>query len=132
MVALLGLEDQRRIPIRERETVWFSLRTLWRIFVVFCHDTVVDFWLNIKDSRVLGKGLCCGGFLHQHKGFTCFGKGLRGCLSVVYLFSEYRAFGEEWRGRGWSFIRRNGSKSLPPGGVLPWRRPFSLSILAGK
>ena len=56
MVALLGLEDQRRIPIRERETVRFSLRTLWRIFVVFCHDIVVDFCLNTKDSRVLGRG----------------------------------------------------------------------------
>ena len=109
--------------------------------MVFSQDVVVNFCRFLsrhcggflpqyKGFAGFGKGLCCVGFLHQHKGFTGFGKGLRGRLSVVYLFSEYRAFGEGGRGRGWSFNRTNGSKSFPPGGVLPWRRPFSLSILA--
>ena len=75
MVALLGLEDQRRIPIRERETVWFSLRTLWRIFVVFCHDTVVDFCLNTKESRVLGKGCAVVDFFINTKDSRVLGKG---------------------------------------------------------
>ena len=44
------------ISSRERETVYFSLRTLWWIFVIFYQDTVVDFCLNTEDSQVLGRG----------------------------------------------------------------------------
>ena len=78
--------------------------------MVFSQDVVANF------CRFLSRH--CGGFLPQHKGFAGFGKGLRGRLSVLDLFCGYPGFGEGWRGRGWSFIRRYGSNSLPAGGFL--------------
>ena len=69
------------ISSRERERVYFSLRTVWWIFVIFYQDTVVDFCLNTRE-------------------YAGFGEGLRGRGRSFYFLANIRVFGKGWRGRG--------------------------------